>query len=63
LISIWDSEALEKLKLNVKNGRYSLDGVIEEINGRLIKPLRAQWISRADTEEAWAEVMAVLASR
>jgi molybdopterin-guanine dinucleotide biosynthesis protein A len=42
LISIWDSEALEKLKLNVKNGRYSLDGVIKEINGRLIKPLRAQ---------------------
>jgi hypothetical protein len=63
LISIWDSEALEKLKLNVKNGRYGLDGIVEEMNGRLIKPLRAQWIIRANTEEAWAEVMAVMVSR
>jgi molybdopterin-guanine dinucleotide biosynthesis protein A len=63
LISIWDSEALEKLKLNVKSGRYGLGGIVEEMNGRLIKPLRAQWITYANTEEAWAEAMAVMVSR
>jgi molybdopterin-guanine dinucleotide biosynthesis protein A len=63
LISIWHSEALEKLKMNVKNGRLSLNDVIEEMKGTLIKPLREQWITRANTQEKWADVMAVLALR
>lgn len=63
LVAIWDSEALEKLREGVKSGKSELNGVVEEMNGRLIRPLREQWITRADTKEEWDEAMAVLASK
>lgn len=55
LVAIWDSEVLEKLRGAVKSGKTKLNGVVEEMNRRLIRPLREQWITRADTKEEWDE--------
>jgi len=58
LVAIWDSEALEKLRESVKSGTTELNGIVEDMNGILIKPLREQWITRADTKEEWDKAMA-----
>jgi molybdopterin-guanine dinucleotide biosynthesis protein A len=63
LIAIWDFEALKKLKENVSNGRYGLNGVIKQVGGRMVKPLREEWIKGANTKEEWDEAMAVATSR
>ncbi|PMD17190.1 hypothetical protein NA56DRAFT_708070 [Hyaloscypha hepaticicola] len=55
LVAIWDSEVLEKLRGGVKSGKTELNGVVEEINRRLIRLLWEQWITRADTKEEWDE--------
>jgi molybdopterin-guanine dinucleotide biosynthesis protein A len=60
-IGIWGAEGLEKLKENVENGRFGLDGVVEEMKGRLIKPLRERWITRTNTREEWDDAMEILA--
>ncbi|KAE9363742.1 hypothetical protein N431DRAFT_431942 [Stipitochalara longipes BDJ] len=63
LIAIWDSEALQMLNENVKNGKFGLDGVVKGVKGRLVKPLREQWITCAKTRKEWDEAMTILASR
>jgi len=63
LIAIWDSEALKKLKESVNDGRYELNGIVEVVKGRLIRPLREQWITCADSREKWDQAMEILESR
>ena len=51
LIGIWGAEALEKLKENGRNGRNDLYAVVEEMKGKLVKPLREEWITPTNTRE------------
>src|SRR6266536_2366419 len=60
LIAIWDSEALEKLKENVSNGRYGLNDVSKQVGGKMVKPLREEWITGTNTRQEWDEAMGVV---
>jgi molybdopterin-guanine dinucleotide biosynthesis protein A len=51
LIGIWCPEALERLGENVRDGRKGLDAVVEELGGKLVRPLREEWIVGVDTKE------------
>jgi molybdopterin-guanine dinucleotide biosynthesis protein A len=49
LIGIWGAEALEKLKENRRSGSINLHAVVEEMRGKLVKPLREEWITPTNT--------------
>jgi molybdopterin-guanine dinucleotide biosynthesis protein A len=51
LIAIWGPEALERLKGVLERGKSGLDGVVEGMGGKLVKPLREEWIQWSNTEE------------
>ncbi|KAL2060821.1 hypothetical protein VTL71DRAFT_8873 [Oculimacula yallundae] len=63
LIAIWGPEALLALENNVSNGAYGLNRVVEEISGKLVKPLRDEWITGTNTMEEWNEAMKVVTSQ
>lgn len=63
LIAIWRPEALKTLKENLENGRCTLEGVVDDVKGTLIKPLRGEWITHAQTRAEWDAAMDVLAWR
>ncbi len=42
LLGIWGPEALEVVKRGVEIGRSDLDGVVKEVGGKLVKPLREE---------------------
>lgn len=60
LIGIWGPEALAKLGNNVEGGRSRLNGVVKEVGGKIVRPLREGWITGTNTKEEWEKAMAVL---
>ncbi|KAF4624204.1 hypothetical protein G7Y89_g13970 [Cudoniella acicularis] len=63
LVGIWDSDALRKLKENVSAGESGLDTVIKGLGGKMISPLREEWIMGTNTKEEWEQAMEILRSR
>jgi hypothetical protein len=51
LIGMWGAEGLEKLKENGRIGSNDLHAVVEEMKGKLVKPLREEWITPTNTRE------------
>lgn len=60
LIGIWSSEALVELKENVESGRSGLNNVVRAVNGKLVTPLREEWIRGANTKNEWDEISNIL---
>jgi len=56
LIGIWSPEALEKLRENAERGRIGLSEVVGEVEGKLVRPLREEWITGANTMEEREEI-------
>jgi molybdopterin-guanine dinucleotide biosynthesis protein A len=63
LIAIWGPEALEKLKENVEQGRNEMSGIAKQVGGKMVKPLRKEWIKDINTKKEWDEVMDMLLDR
>jgi molybdopterin-guanine dinucleotide biosynthesis protein A len=63
LLAIWSPEALQQLKENVAQGRNGMNNVIKQANGKMIPPLRQEWIMGAKTKEEWEEAMKIVESR
>jgi len=60
LIGIWGSEALEHLRAHVggrENDEDVLRCAVEELQGKLVTPLREEWIVKPETEEEWERAM------
>lgn len=60
LVGIWDPEAILRLRKNDVNEKIELDTVVRELGGKLIRPLREDWIKCTNTKEGWEEAMAAL---
>ncbi|KAH6673680.1 bifunctional molybdenum cofactor biosynthesis protein [Halenospora varia] len=63
LIGIWDAQALETLKGYLGDGRNTLEEVIPALKGKLVNPLRNEWIMGTNTKEEWEEGMEILRAR
>lgn len=63
LIGIWGPEALEMLMGRVEMERSGLSGLVKEVGGKLVKPLREEWITRANTREESEAAMEVVGLR
>ncbi|KAH7313011.1 hypothetical protein BKA65DRAFT_150287 [Rhexocercosporidium sp. MPI-PUGE-AT-0058] len=60
LLGIWGSEALERLSILLEGETVDervLGRVIEELQGKLVKPLREEWIVKPRTNEEWKIAM------
>ncbi|PVH82741.1 hypothetical protein DL98DRAFT_132217 [Cadophora sp. DSE1049] len=60
LLGIWGSEALENLYAHVVSKEVDeniLRHVVEEVQGKLVKPLREEWIVKPKTESDWEEAL------
>ncbi|KAE8444033.1 hypothetical protein EG329_001162 [Mollisiaceae sp. DMI_Dod_QoI] len=62
LIGIWSPEALEKLRESVEMGGSGLGELVGEVEGKLVRPLREEWIRGVRTMEEWEEVSKILRS-
>lgn len=63
LIAIWSPEALLGLKKNVSNGVCGLNRVVKDSCGKLVKPLREEWITGTNTKDDWEEAMKFVTSQ
>lgn len=60
LLGIWSPGALRKLKQNVNAGRSDLNIIVKSVEGKLVQPLREEWIRGVNTENEWEEIMKLL---
>ncbi|KAG4435827.1 hypothetical protein IFR05_008686 [Cadophora sp. M221] len=59
-LRIWGSEALERLKISVESGGFveqNWERVVENMQRKLVKPLREEWNSKPQTIEEWEVAM------
>jgi molybdopterin-guanine dinucleotide biosynthesis protein A len=60
LIGIWDPEALNVVKENVESGKNELKELVREMRGKLVEPLRNEWIRSTNTKDEWKDAMTAL---
>jgi hypothetical protein len=63
LIAVWGPEALKRLNKNVAQGRNGLNYAITQVGGKIVKPLREEWVRGANTKEEWDKAMGLFLER
>lgn len=48
-VGIWDPDALEYLKTSVESSTHDMDAIVQQLGGKLVNPLRKEWIQHVNT--------------
>lgn len=63
LIAVWSLEALDALAAQTSEGRVGLNRVVGMLKGKMVRPLRDEWITGCNTRKEWEEALNVLQQR
>jgi len=55
LVALWGPHALYVLQENVQKGMYGLNRVVKETGGKLVTPLRGEWVTAVNAVEGWED--------
>lgn len=54
LLAMWSQQALQRLRENVRGGRSGPNYTVKQLDGKLIVPLKDDWILNTNTPEEWS---------